>query len=286
MIPAGAALETTAEAAPKAPHEESWEAPSIHDLVDHLPEPEPELEPEPESPPVPLVALEPAAEPRIEEPAEAEPIEEPAAALVSALPAPEPELPATPPLAVADLLDPDPLPQALAVPAPPPEAAKLPGPAETLPAGYHDRGVLTSLMQRSELINGVVVAIGINEYQHNLETMGRQAMQDLMRSVEEMVQSLLGGADFACRSNDDEFILFFPGETGAAAQRRLTTISERLWNFQLRSITSFSVLFSWGAVETQGETLADAVASASERMYQTKRNRRASEQRRKLAVNL
>ncbi|MBI4908386.1 MAG: diguanylate cyclase [Acidobacteria bacterium] len=161
-------------------------------------------------------------------------------------------------------------------------------PELSVPDGFHDKSVLQQLIQSPDVLTGVVVAIGINEYAHQLEKLGASSMADLMRSVEGMITGLLRpGMDFACRSSEDEFILIFPKETGAAAQRRLTSISERLWNFQLRSISNFSVLFSWGAVEVQAETLADAAAGASERMYQTKRTRKTvtlDPHRRKLAV--
>lgn len=161
-------------------------------------------------------------------------------------------------------------------------------PELALPAGYQDRAVLQQMLTATGVLTGVVVAIGINDYQHQVEKMGASAMQDLMRNVEQMIAGLLRpGIDFGCRSSEDEFVLVFNKEAGPEAQRRLSTISERLWNFQLRSLTSFSVFFSWGAVEVQGETLADAAASASERMYQTKRNRKTvtMDQRRKKAVN-
>lgn len=143
-----------------------------------------------------------------------------------------------------------------------------------VPAGFHDRQVLDELLKATEVISGVVVAIGINDYALHSEKMGRSGMQQWMESVEAMIRSLLLDKDFGCHSSEDEFVLVFPDETGAAAQKRLNTISERLWSFQLRSLGAFSVMFSWGAVEIQGETLADAAASASERMYQTKRNRK------------
>jgi GGDEF domain-containing protein len=169
-------------------------------------------------------------------------------------------------------------------------ASSSPLPALELPAGFHDRSVLNSFLQSSDVLTGVVVAIGINDYPHHTEKLGHAPMQDLMRNVEQMIGGMLRpNLDFGCRSTDDEFILVFVNEVGSDAQRRLSTISERLWNFQLRSLSNFSVLFSWGAVEVQNETLADAAASASERMYQTKRNRKTVSldgQRRKLAVNL
>jgi GGDEF domain-containing protein len=170
-------------------------------------------------------------------------------------------------------------------------AAEAIAPMENLalPAGFHPPAVLEELLKSTAVVNGVVVVIGINDYSLHSERMGKPAMQEWMVSVEAMIRSLLSEKDFGCRSSEDEFVLVFPGETGIAAQRRLNMISERLWSFQLRSLGAFSVMFSWGAVEIQGETLADATASASERMYQTKRNRKTvslESGRSRKAVNL
>jgi GGDEF domain-containing protein len=157
-----------------------------------------------------------------------------------------------------------------------------------LPPGMHDHAVLVKYLSRSEPFSGVVVSIGINDYATQLETAGRETMAETMLTVESMISGLLrAGVDFGCRSGDDEFLLVFPKEQGADAQRRLAAISERLWNFQLRSSGSAPVVFCWGAVEVQGESLADSVASASERMHQTKRNRKTislQAKPRKLAV--
>ena len=62
-----------------------------------------------------------------------------------------------------------------------------------------------------------------------------------------------------------------PGEQGAQSQRRLNHISERLWDYQLRGIGACSILFSWGGVQVQDQPLAEAIASATERMRETKR---------------
>ena len=93
------------------------------------------------------------------------------------------------------------------------------------------------------------------------------------------------GSDFACRFQDDEFILLFPGEADSSAQRRLFQISEKLWDFQLRSLGHHSIMFSWGGLEVKRDTLSDAVASARERMFQTKRNRTGAIEMRKRVVN-
>src|SRR6202034_2599222 len=75
----------------------------------------------------------------------------------------------------------------------------------------------------------------------------------------------------SCRTAYDEFVIVCRGEQGANSQRRLNHISERLWNYQLRGIGACSILFSWGGVEVQDQPLAEAIASATERMRETKR---------------
>jgi hypothetical protein len=55
----------------------------------------------------------------------------------------------------------------------------------------------------------------------------------------------------------------------------LSEIAQQLWDFQLRTVGNASVLFSWGGVEVRGELIEDAIASASERMHDTRRSRSA-----------
>jgi GGDEF domain-containing protein len=193
------------------------------------------------------------------------PVEAPVAA--ETIPVASTPVAAAPPVA---LPEPTAAPAAAAEPA----SEAPPVPALALPPGFHDRSTLSHLMQNSDHLSGVVVAVGINDFQRTAEQLGRNGAQDLSRTLESQFRALLRDQDFACRSSEDEYILIYPQENGAAAQRRLNFISERLWDYQLRSLAGIPVMFSWGAVEVQGETLADAVASASERMYQTKRNRK------------
>lgn len=68
--------------------------------------------------------------------------------------------------------------------------------------------------------------------------------------------------------------MIYPQERGASAQRRLSQIAQQLWDFQLRSLGTFQILFSWGGVEVRSESIEEAIASASERMQETKRGRK------------
>jgi hypothetical protein len=144
----------------------------------------------------------------------------------------------------------------------------------SLPVGFHagfhdghvDGHVLNKLVQSRQPISGLVVSIGVNS--------SRKSDGALPESVINLVESLIGPHDFAAQSADDEFLLIYPQERGASAQRRLSQISRQLWDFQLSSLGSFQILFSWGGVEVSGESIEEAIASASERMQETKRGRK------------
>ena len=137
--------------------------------------------------------------------------------------------------------------------------------------GDHPRGMiqqpaLDKLLESREPFTGLVVSIGINDSDSSMwHSVG------LMQSVGSHIAGLLTEQDFSCRTAYDEFVMVCPGEQGANSQRRLNHISERLWNYQLRGIGACSILFSWGGVEVQDQPLAEAIASATERMRETKR---------------
>jgi hypothetical protein len=135
-----------------------------------------------------------------------------------------------------------------------------------LPAGFQDGFVLNKLVQSRQPVSGLVVSIGVNA--------ARKSDGKLPEAVHELVQSLIGPQDFAAQSSEDEFLLIYPQERGASAQRRLSQIAQQLWDFQLRSLGSFQILFSWGGVEVRSESIEEAIASASERMQETKRGRK------------
>ena len=135
-----------------------------------------------------------------------------------------------------------------------------------LPAGFQDGYVLTRLVESRQPVTGLVVSIGTSATSHENGS--------LPANVVNLIQSLIGPGDFATQSGKDEFLLIYPAERGASAQRKLGQIAEQLWDFQLRSLGSLSIQFSWGGVEVRSESIAEAIASASERMQETRRNRK------------
>lgn len=142
-----------------------------------------------------------------------------------------------------------------------------------LPAGIHDGYVLGRLVQSRRPISGLVVSIGISMRRE--QTPRTACHESIPTAVRNLVQSLLGPRDFACASATDEYLLIFPEVQGAAAQRRLGEIAQKLWDFQLRMLGQAAILFSWGGVEVRGESLDEAIQSASERMEETRRTRSA-----------
>ena len=145
-----------------------------------------------------------------------------------------------------------------------------------IPPGFHDSAAMRELLEKNLRFSGVVVAIGINDYASLKEKLAGNTGTDSLAALSRMIQSMLRPQDFACQFVDDEFILLYPDESGSSAQRRLFQVSEKLWDFQLRSLGHLSVMFSWGGLEVQSESLEEAVASARERMYQTRRTRKPS----------
>jgi hypothetical protein len=139
-------------------------------------------------------------------------------------------------------------------------------PQTAWPAGMIQPPAFQRLLDGAEPFSGLVVSIGVNESDSSMwHSVG------LMQSVGSYIAGLLRDKDFSCRTDYDEFIVVCCGEHGAQSQRRLNQISERLWDYQLRGIGTCSILFSWGGVEVQEQPLAEAVASAVDRMRQTKR---------------
>jgi hypothetical protein len=141
------------------------------------------------------------------------------------------------------------------------------GVASRWPTGMLQQPAFQKLLDVGEPFSGLVVSIGINDSDSSM-----WHSQGLMQSVGSYLSGLLHEKDFSCRTSYDEFVLACRGEHGAQSQRRLNHISERLWDYQLRGMGACSILFSWGGVQVQDQPLAEAVASAVDRMRQTKRS--------------
>ena len=135
------------------------------------------------------------------------------------------------------------------------------------PGGMIRQPAFDELLVSTKPFTGLVLSIGINDSDSSM-----WHSHSPMQSVGNYIASLLQENDFSCRTAYDEFVMVCPGEQGKQSQHRLNHIAERLWDYQLRGIGVCSILFSWGGVQVQDRPLAEAVASATERMREIKRN--------------
>ncbi|MGJ5815603.1 diguanylate cyclase domain-containing protein [Paludibaculum fermentans] len=147
-------------------------------------------------------------------------------------------------------------------------------PTLVLPGGFHEPTALARLLEDEAPFSGLVIAVSVVDYVRLMADQGKPAIEQIMASVTRLVMSLTREQDFACRIAEDEFILIFSRENGASAKRRIQLVSERLWDYQLRSLGSVSIIFSWGASESQLQPIVQAVENAREQMLETRRNRR------------
>ncbi|NWF85271.1 MAG: diguanylate cyclase [Bryobacteraceae bacterium] len=169
-------------------------------------------------------------------------------------------------------------PKVVEMPLPPPPAAE--DAQLAVPSGIQPPEVLTELLKQEIDFQGVTLSISVVDYVRLVAENGKESVERVMSALEGLVQSSGNSTDLVCRISEDEFIVVCPGATGAAATERVQQLSENLWDFQLRSLVSFPILFSWGASECglmpgMPRLLADSIDRAREQMLETRRSRRA-----------
>lgn len=149
-----------------------------------------------------------------------------------------------------------------------------------IPTGVRPPEILNELLKSEADFQGVTLSISVVDYVRLVAEHGRDAVEQVMAALGDLVQASGSAADLVCRISEDEFIVVCPGATGAAATLRVQQLSESLWDFQLRSLVSFPIMFSWGASESglmpgMPRVLADSVDRAREQMLESRRSRRA-----------
>jgi hypothetical protein len=145
-----------------------------------------------------------------------------------------------------------------------------------LPAGVQPPEVLASLVGAGYRLTGQAACIGINDYEDMKQKSSKAGAENHLAAVDQLLRGLLRHDNMLVRSHEDEYLLIEPEMVGPFAQRRLNEISEKLWDFQLRNLGSFNVVFSWGAQEAHNEALGKVIEGARERMLETRTNRRNS----------
>ncbi len=144
-----------------------------------------------------------------------------------------------------------------------------------LPGGLHPAETLEALLKEQAKMDGLVLLVGVNNYE-KLKSGRESARQAAAESIVALMRSIVGARGFAAPRSESEYVIVFPGETGPEAYRRVRQVTERLWDYQLRSLGQDAATFtsfSWGTAEVISETLSDAIDAAAEQMNETRRMR-------------
>ncbi len=156
----------------------------------------------------------------------------------------------------------------------------------SLPGGMHDRQVLNQLLESKKSVTGVIIYAGINDYAKATADKSKAQVDEMVQQAVKLISGIVREKDFAARVEDDKWVMIFPGELGNAAQRRIDSVAEKFWDYQLRNLGQNLLTFSTGAVQVEREPLNEALANAQERMDQLRnKGRKISAEVRKKAVN-
>ncbi|MEQ1947854.1 MAG: hypothetical protein ABL995_11735 [Bryobacteraceae bacterium] len=129
--------------------------------------------------------------------------------------------------------------------------------------GLNDEASLQRWIESNEKITGLVVSVAVTGDVGPLR----------VSLIRELAADLLTPEDSAWYTGTGEFLLYCTNQVGVEAQRRLRTITHRLWDLQLRHLNTGVTPFAWGAVEVNDEPIEEAIAAANERMKETLRTR-------------
>ena len=169
---------------------------------------------------------------------------------ISALRHPEPEVVASAPPAMPDLL---------------------------LPTGMHDISTWTRLMALPNPMTGILILISLqsNESRSSVpQPKAENSHESTSPAIEKFMASFVREGDFGSHISENEWVFIYSNDVAGFNQRRVGMISEKLWDFQLRHLGLANVNFKWGAIDVQSEPLPTALGAARDRMNQTNRSRK------------
>jgi len=159
------------------------------------------------------------------------------------------------------------------IPDAPVDAMPEPPVALEIPSGKHDAAALDRLMASKQPFSGVAILFGATDFAIAKNNVPPEEIRAAFLELQQEIDALVRNDDFHCRYSENEFFILAPGLAGPSAQRRIFQASEKLWDFQLRSLGRLPMMFSWGGYEAESETVADAIAAVRERFEQTRNTR-------------
>ncbi len=155
-----------------------------------------------------------------------------------------------------------------------------------LPTGMQDLLTYRHLLGMPNPMSGIVITIGINDHARLASTVSAQDLPGLLGSVETLMGSMVREGDFGVKVSDEQWVFVYRIDSQGFSQRRVSGLSEKLWDFQLRHLGLSNLSFSWAALNVNSERLEVAVTAAIERMESSRRgSKKPSVDRARLLVN-
>jgi hypothetical protein len=155
-----------------------------------------------------------------------------------------------------------------------------------LPAGMQDIATYRRLLAMPNPMTGIVIAISINDFDRLGGAEGEASVSALLDSVEGLMDSMVRDGDFGVKVSADQWMFVYPIDDKGISQRRVSGLSEKLWDFQLRHLGQSNISFSWAAVNVRDERLSEAASAAMERMEASRQgNQKGGAGRTRLVAN-
>ena len=143
--------------------------------------------------------------------------------------------------------------------------------------GLLNQAALAHRVEEPEGFDGVVVVCDMDNFKDINDRYGHLVGAEILRNIGNLLQASIRHEDEAFRWGGDEFVVLFRGQRTAVAMRRMAGIESRLRDFRVRGLGVLPIRFSWGAADTGGRALRDALDEADRNMYTVKRSRAAQD---------
>lgn len=163
-------------------------------------------------------------------------------------------------------------------PEPPGNLLRMPAsaPSEHLPAGMQDFAELERALRRGSAFSGAVMVVTVADHEKAVQQHGEDAIHQVLGDVQSFVAEAAGAGAFLSRTPDHELVFAWPRERVADPQPVFHAITEKLWDYQLRTLGGVAVIFSWGFHETDGDSFSRALGAAREQMIESRRPRKTT----------
>lgn len=145
-----------------------------------------------------------------------------------------------------------------------------------VPAGVCPSDALASLLEVPGAFAGSAMVIAAPDFEDVVKQHGAAAVEQFMQEILASLQGAAGQDAFLCRPSDGEFVLVWPKDRVPSPSSPMRMVTERIWDFQLRTLGNVPLIFNWGLADSKGDTLAGLLRDARESMLESRRNRRTT----------